>query len=196
MKLKTVCVYCGSRMGANPVYQETARVLGEELVRRGYGLVYGGGDIGLMGTIAHSVMDAGGEVTGVIPKVLLHQELGLKEVTELLVVGSMHERKTIMAERADGFIALPGGIGTLEELFEIITWGYLGLHQKPCGLLNVVGYYDDLLKFLENAESEAFMHQALEKYLVHHAEPASLLDQMEQMNLPQVETVIEKVNQT
>ncbi|MEM6885334.1 MAG: TIGR00730 family Rossman fold protein [Verrucomicrobiota bacterium] len=196
MKLKTICVYCGSRMGTNPRYQKTAKILGEELVRRGYGLVYGGGDIGLMGTIAHSVMDAGGEVTGVIPKVLLHQELGLKEVTELLVVESMHERKTIMAERADGFIAMPGGIGTLEELFEIITWGYLGLHQKPCGLLNVAGYYNDMLKFLEHAESESFMHQALERYLVHDGEPAVLLDQMETMTLPEVATIIEKVDQT
>ncbi|MEM6600811.1 MAG: TIGR00730 family Rossman fold protein [Verrucomicrobiota bacterium] len=194
--MKTVCVYCGSRMGANPAYQREARALGHTLVQSGCGLVYGGGDVGLMGTIAHAVMDAGGVVTGIIPKVLMHQELGLKEVTELVIVDSMHERKRMMAERADGFIAMPGGIGTLEELFEIITWGYLGLHRKPCGLLNVNGYFDELLYFLNHAESEGFMHQALERYLVWDAAPEKLLRKMSAMVLPKVETIIEKAEQS
>lgn len=179
-------------MGANPAYQKLARVLAIEMVQRGYGLVYGGGDVGLMGALAHTVMDTGGTVTGVIPEVLMHKELGLEGVTNLVVVNSMHERKMEMAERADGFIAMPGGIGTLEELFEIITWGYLGLHRKPCGLLNVNGYYDDLLKFLSNVESEAFMHQPLERYLAVASAPAELLDQLEQLIPPEVETIIEK----
>ncbi|MEM1158437.1 MAG: TIGR00730 family Rossman fold protein [Verrucomicrobiota bacterium] len=194
--MKTVCVYCGSRMGANSAYQREARALGHTLVQSGCGLVYGGGDVGLMGTIAHAVMDAGGVVTGIIPKVLMHQELGLKEVTELVIVDSMHERKRMMAERADGFIAMPGGIGTLEELFEIITWGYLGLHRKPCGLLNVNGYFDELLYFLNHAESEGFMHQALERYLVWDAAPEKLLRKMSAMVLPKVETIIEKAEQS
>ncbi len=194
--MKTICVYCGSRMGANPAYQIAAKALGTELVRRGYGLVYGGGDVGLMGVVAHTVMDAGGTVTGVIPEILMHQELGLDAVTELVVVKSMHERKLTMAERAGGFIALPGGIGTLEELFEILTWGYLGLHRKPVGLLNIDGYYESLMSFLAKTEAEGFMHQPLDRFLSVEAEAAPLLDRLETMVLPEVETIIEKADQT
>lgn len=193
--MKNICVYCGSRMGALPDYREHAEQLGRELVQRGYGLVYGGGDIGLMGAIAHAVLEHGGNVVGIIPEVLLYQELGLESATELVVVGSMHERKMRMAERADGFIAMPGGIGTLEELFEIITWGYLGLHRKPCGLLNVAGYYDELMKFLLHAEGQGFMHQALDRYLVQADRAEDLLNLMGQVQVPEVKAIIEKADQ-
>jgi hypothetical protein len=183
-------------MGNDPAYRQAARSLGEEMVRRRYGLVYGGGDVGLMGVLAKTVMRAGGTVTGVIPEILMDKELGLNDVTELIKVDSMHERKMTMASRADGFVAMPGGIGTLEELFEIITWGYLGLHRKPCGLLNVAGYYDTLIDFLQSVEQQGFMHQSINRYLISEKEPMVLLDRLESMVLPEVETIIEREEQT
>ena len=144
---KRLCVFCGSSHGANPAYAEAAKNVGSELARRGIGLVYGGGNVGLMGVVADAVLAGGGEVVGVIPEALMAKELGHRSIQDLRVVKTMHERKAMMAELADGFIALPGGIGTFEEFFEIVTWAQLGFHSKPCALLNVNGFYDPLLHF-------------------------------------------------
>src|ERR671932_40439 len=143
--MRRLCVYAGSNAGARPEYARAAEELARELVARGIGLVYGGGRVGLMGVLADTVLAGGGEAIGVIPQALVDREVGHQGLTELRVVGSMHERKALMAELADAFVALPGGYGTWEEFFEIVTWVQLGLHPKPCGLLNVAGYYDPLL---------------------------------------------------
>ncbi len=173
--MKRVCVYCGSSPGADPVHRAAAEALGALLAARGIGLVYGGGNVGLMGIIADAALRAGGEVIGVIPTALMDKELGHTGVTKLHVVASMHERKQLMADLSDGFIALPGGIGTLEELFEIFTWLQLGFHDKPVGLLNVAGFYDHLLVFLRYATAEKFMRDAhLESLLVESGVDALL----------------------
>jgi hypothetical protein len=153
----TVCVYCGSRDGVQPQYADAARLLGRLIGERGWRLVYGGGKVGLMGTVADAVLAAGGEVVGVIPETLMRREVGHRGLTELHVVETMHQRKQMMAERADAFIALPGGIGTLEELFEAWTWRQLGYHDAPIGLLNVGGYYDPLLQFMQRTVDEGFL---------------------------------------
>src|SRR5512142_817811 len=155
--MKRVCVFCGSSVGVNPEYARMARRLGGALARRGMGLVYGGGGIGLMGAVADAALDAGGEVVGVIPRALQLRELAHANLTALHVVGSMHERKAKMAELSHAFVALPGGMGTLEELAEILTWAQLGLHQKPCGLLDVAGYYQPLVGFFDRAVAEGFL---------------------------------------
>jgi uncharacterized protein (TIGR00730 family) len=155
--MKSVCVFCGSSSGESPVYREKAQALGRELVRRGLRLVYGGGNVGLMGAVADAALAAGGEVIGVIPHALLAKEVGHLNLTHLHVVHSMHERKALMAELSDAFLALPGGFGTLEEFCEVLTWAQLGLHAKPCGLLNVRGYFDPLLQFFDRAVSEGFL---------------------------------------
>lgn len=152
----TVCVFCGSRPGANPVYLETARQVGTEIGRRGWGLVFGGGKVGLMGAVADAALAAGAKVTGIIPRSLLEREQGSAEVDELVVVESMHERKTLMADRADAFLALPGGPGTLEELAEQWTWVQLGFHAKPIGVLEVAGYWSPLLAQIEQMVAEGF----------------------------------------
>ena len=154
--MKRICVFCGSSSGARPHYVEAARQTGLALVERGFGLVYGGANVGLMGEIANTVLKQGGEVIGVIPEALVGRELAHACLTELRIVKSMHERKTLMSDLADGFIALPGGYGTFEEFCEIITWAQLGLHRKPCGVLNVCGYYDQLLSFFDSAVREKF----------------------------------------
>ncbi len=184
-------MYCGSRMGSHPAYRMAAHDLALELVRREIRLVYGGGNVGLMGVVASTVMEAGGQVTGVIPGHLMERELGMEELTELLVVPSMHQRKQEMADRADGFIALPGGMGTFEEMFEILTWFALGIHSKPCGLLNVEGFYDPLLHFLNHVEAEGFMHQPWRDLLLVNGHPGRLLDAMERWQAPEVKTLIE-----
>ncbi len=137
--MKRLCVFCGSNLGARAAYRDAARALGKEMTRRGIGLVFGGSNIGLMGVIADTVLDAGGEAIGIMPFHLVRKEIAHRQLTELRVVNSMHERKALMADLADGFIALPGGFGTYDELCEVVTWAQLGLHQKPCGLLNVAG---------------------------------------------------------
>jgi uncharacterized protein (TIGR00730 family) len=160
----SVCVFCGSRPGLSPAYAEAARDLGAALAARGVRLVYGGGHVGLMGVVADAALEAGGEVVGVIPKALVEREVSHANLSELRVVGSLHERKALMAELSDGFVALPGGTGTLEELFEILTWSQLGLHRKPCGLLDVAGYYAPLLGFFDRMLEEGFLrpeHRAL-----------------------------------
>jgi hypothetical protein len=174
-----ICVFTGSRHGASSEYAEAAKALGRELVTRGYGLVYGGGNVGLMTVIADTVLDLGGHVTGVIPNSLVSKEVAHGGLTDLRVVQSMHERKGLMAELSDGFIAMPGGIGTMEEFFEVLSWAQLGLHDKPCGLLNVAGYYDPLIQFLDHAVSEDFLKPKHRALLMVEKEPAKLLDHFE-----------------
>lgn len=177
---KRICVFTGSRRGGRAEYAESAKELGRALVERGVGLVYGGGNVGLMNVIANSVLELGGHVTGVIPDSLVSKEVAHRGLTDLRVVGSMHERKAMMAELADGFIALPGGIGTLEEFFEVLSWAQLGLHEKPCGLLNVGGYYDPLIGFLDRAQSEDFIRPRHRALLIVESAPNKLLDRFEE----------------
>ena len=157
---KSICVYCGANAGANPVYAEAARALGRALVAENIALVYGGGNVGLMGIIADEVLRLGGEVTGVIPTALVEREVGHTGLTRQFIVKDMHERKAMMAQLADGFIAMPGGMGTLEELFEMLTWSQLGIHAKPIGLLNVDGFYDSLVGFIDHAKEQGFIRPA------------------------------------
>jgi hypothetical protein len=155
--MKSVCVFCGSSTGTNPVYALAARELGRELAARKLGLVYGGGRVGLMGEVATAALSAGGEVLGVIPHALAHKEIVFAECTELIVVDTMHARKALMADRSDAFVALPGGYGTCDELFEIVTWAQLGIHRKPVGLLNVNGFFSPLLAWLDQIVSEGLL---------------------------------------
>jgi uncharacterized protein (TIGR00730 family) len=171
-----VCVFSGSSAGARPVYTQQARNLGQQLSQRGIGLVYGGSSRGLMGVVARAVLAGGGEVIGVIPQHLLDRGSGGSPLGEQRVVGSMHERKALMADLADAFIAMPGGFGTLDELFEIVTWAQLGLHSKPIGLLNVAGYFDRLDELVQHAVAEGFVEPAQRGLLMMHDEPARLLD--------------------
>ncbi len=175
-KLGSICVYCGSSRGRLDAYSEAARSLAKSLVARGIRLVYGGGNVGIMGVMADEVLRLGGQAVGVIPESLKSKELAHAGLTELHVTASMHERKTLMAELADGFVALPGGIGTFEEIFEVWTWAQLGFHRKPCGLLNAAGYYDPLITFLDHAASEQFLRQDQRNMLVVESEPENLLD--------------------
>ena len=177
--LKRVCVYCGSREGSKPAYARAARDLGAALARRGIGLVYGGGRIGLMGVVADAVLAEGGSVTGVIPRALVSKEVAHLDLKDLRVVGSMHERKALMAELSDAFIALPGGFGTLEEFSEVLTWAQLGLHAKPIGILNVGGYFDPLLAWLNLAVKERFLKPVHRRLLLEAKEPQTLLDLMQ-----------------
>jgi uncharacterized protein (TIGR00730 family) len=170
-----VCVFCGSNAGSRPSYARAARELGTLLARRGLGLVYGGGRVGLMGTIADAALEAGGEVIGVIPEHLVARELAHPALTELLVVDSMHERKARMASLSRAFVTLPGGYGTLDETCEALTWTQLGLQSKPCGLLNVEGYFDPLIEFLEHAVQEGFLDRANRALLLVETDPARLL---------------------
>lgn len=176
---RTLCVYCGSSTGASPVYAKAARDLASTLAESNINLVYGGGNIGLMGTIANEMLRLGAEVTGVIPQALMRKEVGHLDVTRLHVVKDMHERKAMMADLADGFIAMPGGMGTLEELFEVLTWSQLGLHEKPIGLLNVEGFYDGLLNFMQHLAAQGFVRPEHAALLVHANDPATLLDRMQ-----------------
>ena len=176
--MKSLCVFCGSNAGLNPAFAESARAFGRELARRDIGVVYGGGNVGLMGVVADAVLEAGGRVTGVIPHGLVVRELAHQQLTKLHVVDSMHERKALMASLADGFVALPGGIGTLEEFCEVVTWTQLGIHAKPCGLLNVAGFYDAFLAFFEHALSEGFVRQNHHQVVVADTDPAGLIDRV------------------
>ena len=178
-KITSLCVYCGSATGGSELYADAARALGRELVRRDIMLVYGGGKVGLMGTIADEVMAHGGRATGVIPQALMQREVGHHGLTKLHVVKDMHERKALMAELADGFIAMPGGFGTLEELFEVTTWAQLGLHEKPIGLLNVNGFYDGLTAFASHLVAEGFVRPGHAGLLMHAPDAVGLLDQFD-----------------
>ncbi len=174
--MKRVCVFCGSSSGRNSRYLDAARRMGRTLARRGMGLVYGGGGVGLMAAVADAALEAGGEVVGVIPRALQLRELAHDGLTALHVVGSMHERKAKMAELAEGFVALPGGMGTLEEFAEILTWAQLGLHQRPCGLLDVAGYYRPLVAFFDHAEAEGFLKPEHRRLVLVADDPDALVD--------------------
>ena len=182
--MKSICVYCGSSFGTKPIYAEAAKAFGEALVAAGCSLVYGGGRVGLMGALADAVLAAGGRAIGVIPKLLVDKEIGHEGLTELHVVPDMHERKKMMADLADGFVALPGGAGTLEELFEVYTWAQLGYHAKPIGLLNVDGYYAPLAAMLAHTVGEGFMQRTYLDILKMGSEPAALIETMRQYRPP------------
>ena len=179
-----VAVYCGSRSGNDPLYAEKARELGDYFGRNGIELVFGGGHVGLMGVVADAVLAAGGRVHGVIPEHLRDRELAHSGLTELHVVKNMHERKALMADLADGFVALPGGIGTLEELFEAMTWAQLGFHEKPVGLLNVNGFYDRLTAFLSQLETEGFLRAEHKSLLIDEHDPGALLERLRSFSMP------------
>ncbi|MEM5273993.1 TIGR00730 family Rossman fold protein [Cupriavidus taiwanensis] len=176
--MKSVCVYCGSSPGNRPEYAQGARLLGRTLAESGLTLVYGGGKVGLMGIVADAVLEHGGHAVGIIPEALMQKEVGHRGLTELHVVRNMHERKQMMADRADAFVAMPGGVGTFEELFETFTWLQLGYHAKPVGLLNLAGFYDGMLGFLSHAVREGFLKQVHAELLHVGDTPAGLLAQL------------------
>lgn len=184
--LKRVAVFCGSSLGNQSAYTETAVTLGGLLARRGIGLVYGGGNVGLMGVIADAALSGGGEVIGVIPRSLADREIAHTGITDLRIVDSMHSRKAMMADLADAFIAMPGGVGTFEEFFEAITWTQLGLHLKPCALLNSAGFYSPLAAFIDQAVTEGFIKPVHRAAIVVDDDPERLLNTLGEMELPDV----------
>jgi uncharacterized protein (TIGR00730 family) len=176
--MSRLCIFCGSAPGRRPAYAAAARLLGTTLATRGIGLVYGGGNVGLMGTLADAALDAGGEVIGVMPRALVDRERAHRRLSSLRVVESMHERKQLMNDLADGFVALPGGFGTLDELFEVLTWAQLGMHQKPCALYDVDGFWEPLWRMVEQQVAEDFVHPHHQKLLLRAADPDQLLAQL------------------
>lgn len=187
MALRRVCVFCGSASGGRPAYREGAQAMGRALARRGLGLVYGGGHVGLMGEVADAALQGGAEVIGVIPRGLQAREVGHRGLTDLRVVGSMHERKATMAELADAFVALPGGMGTLEETAEILTWAQLGIHRKPVGLLDVEGYFSPLVGFLDHAAAEGFLRPPHRALLLVERDADALLERFVAWTPPDLE---------
>ncbi|HSC07956.1 MAG TPA: TIGR00730 family Rossman fold protein [Steroidobacteraceae bacterium] len=192
--MKRICVFAGSSRGAREQYALAAQQLARELVAQGYEVVYGGGKVGMMGVLADAALGAGGKVIGVIPKALLAKEIAHGGLTELRVVGSMHERKAMMAELSLGFIALPGGLGTMEEFFEVLTWAQLGLHAKPCGLLNVSGYFDSLLAFLDSTVSERFVKSEHRALVITSTSPTELLERLAAHRPLQVQKWIDRAS--
>lgn len=190
--MKRVCVFCGSSAGDRPCFADAARQVGERLAMRGYDLVYGGGRVGLMGAVADAVLDRGGRVYGVIPEQLAVKELKHDGLTELRIVRSMHERKQAMADLADGFIALPGGFGTLDEFFEILTWGQLGVHTKPIGLLNVEGFFGTLLEFVQQLVDQQFVKEKYREILLDDVDIDRLLDRMSEYRSPRLEQWLDR----
>ena len=184
--MKRICVYCGSNPGKRPAYRAAATALGHELAARGLGLVYGGASVGVMGAVADGVLEKGGSDIGVIPYSLATKEVAHQGLDELRVVSSMHERKAIMAELSNGFIALPGGWGTFEEIFEMLTWAQLGFHEKPCGLLNVASYYNELFSFLEKAIEQQFVKEEYRPMIMIDDSAGGLLDRFESYRAPRV----------
>jgi uncharacterized protein (TIGR00730 family) len=184
--VRSVCVFCGSRFGTEPAYGKAAQTLGGTLVAEGITLVYGGGRVGLMGVLADAVLEAGGEAIGVIPKALVEREIAHTGLTDLRVVGSMHERKALMSELSDGFVALPGGSGTLEEFFEVLTWAQLGEHGKPCGLFNVDGYYDPLLAVFDHMVAKGFLSEEHLFMILVETEPEPLLEALALYRPPEI----------
>jgi uncharacterized protein (TIGR00730 family) len=176
--MRRICVFCGASPGARPEYAQATTEVARLLAADGIGVVYGGGGVGLMGVLADAVLAQDGEIIGVIPRALMDREIAHRGVTDMRVVGSMHERKALMVELADAFIALPGGIGTLEELFEVYTWAQLGLHRKPCALLNVEGYYDGIAGFLAVAVEERFLREEHREMLMVEREPRALIERL------------------
>ena len=193
--MPSLCVFCGSSRGADPAFSAGARAFGAAIARSGRTLIYGGGDVGLMGLLASAALDAGGKVIGVIPRALAEKEIAHPRLTDLHVVGSMHERKAKMAELADAFVAMPGGIGTLEEFFEIWTWVQLGFIRKPLGLFNVNGYFDPLLAFLDGVTAQGFLHRAHRDMLLISDQPEALLARVEGWRPPSFQKWIDR-NQT
>jgi uncharacterized protein (TIGR00730 family) len=185
--IRRICVFCGSNAGSEPAYTEAARTLGQLFAREGIGLVYGGGSVGLMGEVADSVLGAGGEVIGVIPHALWAREVGHRDLTDLRIVETMHERKAMMADLADAFIALPGGLGTLEEIFEIWTWAQLGLHAKPLGFLDINGFYSPLMQFLDRAVREQFLKEPHRAIALIDDDAERLVRRFERWEAPRVE---------
>lgn len=184
--MQTICIYCGSSSGFSPVYEDAVDALAQTLAAQQKRIVYGGARVGLMGRIADKMLEQGCEVIGVMPEALVEKEIAHTGLTQLHVVKSMHERKALMAELSDAFIAMPGGMGTLEELFEMLTWGQLGFHQKPCAVYNVDGYYDALLSFIEQSVSQGFVKDVHRQLLLTHNEPAALLTLLENYQAPNV----------
>ena len=182
--MRRLSVFCGASPGAEPQFAASARALGLEFLKRGIDLVYGGGRVGLMFEIARTIHERGGRVTGVIPRGMVERELAFMEIADLRIVETMHERKAQMAELSDGFIALPGGLGTMEEFFEVATWAELGIHRKPCGLLNVAGYYHPILSFLDQAERLKFLQPESRSMILVEADPSRLLDLFEAYRPP------------
>ena len=185
-EIRRLAVFCGSNPGARPAYMEGARAFGRLLSQRGIGVVYGGSSVGLMSAVAEAVLDELGDIIGVIPKMLVEREVAHKSLSDLRIVDSMHERKALIAELSDGFVALPGGIGTLEEFFEIWTWAQLGVHEKPCGLLNIAGYFDPLLAFLDRAVEEKFVREVHRSMVIVENDPVALLYRLEAYQAPRV----------
>jgi uncharacterized protein (TIGR00730 family) len=192
--MRRVCVYCGSNIGSHPDYAEAAEHLARALVKRHIDLVYGGASVGVMGVLANTVLAEGGHVIGIIPQTLVDREVAHPGLSELRVVTSMHERKTLMAELSDGFIALPGGLGTLEEIFEVLTWAQLGLHQKPCGLLNIRAYYRRLIDFLDHAVAEQFLDAVYRSMLLVEEQPERLLERFEDYRAPAVARWVDRAS--
>ncbi len=190
-ELKRVCVFCGANAGASPLYVETARAVGAQLAGAGITVIYGGGGLGLMGAVARGAVDAGGEAIGIIPESLLRFEPPPDRLTELRVVASMHERKAQMVELADAFVALPGGLGTLDELSEVLTWAQLGLHAKPCGLLNVEGYFDLLMAWLDHATAQRFIRVEHRAMVVVDDDLARLLERLADCETPRMSPLID-----
>lgn len=185
-EIRRLAIFCGSNPGARPDYADGARSLGKLICKRDISVVYGGSSVGLMATLAETMLEESGEIIGVIPRMLVEREVANTALADLRVVESMHERKALMAELADGFIALPGGIGTLEEFFEIWTWGQLGMHEKPCGLLNTAGYFDPLLDFLDRAVAERFVRPVHREMVIVESDPESLLQRFSEYEPPRV----------
>ncbi len=196
LELKRLCVFCGSSGGTDPIYRETATRFGELMVQSGQELVYGGGSVGLMGTIADAVLQAGGRVTGVIPQFLATRELLHEGVTDLRITSGMHERKALMAELSDAFVALPGGLGTFEELFEVLTWSQLGLHNKPIGLLNISGYFDPLVQLVDQAIATGFCRDEHRRLFIVDDQPEKLLQRLAMHQPPSVGKWIRSPEQT
>ncbi len=190
--MKSLCVFCGSRSGTDPAYERKAEALGQTLAVAGIELVYGGGHVGLMGVVANAALAAGCEVTGVMPRALVEREIAHTGLTRLHVVGSMHERKAMMADLSEGFIALPGGTGTLEEFFEVMTWAQLGEHRKPCGLLNVAGYYDPLLTVFDHMVDRGFLSEANRALVLVETDPPALLERFEEYRPPKTPKWIDR----
>lgn len=190
--LKRICVFCGSNPGNDPAYLEAAQTLGAAIVTRGYELVYGGAEVGLMGAVADAALEAGGRVVGVMPKALIDKEIGHKNLSEQHIVSSMHERKALMADLSDGFIALPGGVGTLEEIFEIWTWAQLGHHDKPLAFMNVLGFYDPLCAFLDHQSSEGFVRKGHRDMAIFSKDAEEILQAFETYDAPELQKWVER----
>jgi len=182
--MKAICVFCGSSYGTRKAYADAARATGRAIAEQGYTLVYGGAKVGLMGTVADAALNAGGKVIGVLPKALEDKEIGHEGLTDLHLVGSMHERKAMMADLSDAFMALPGGVGTLEEIFEVWTWGQLGYHSKPCGFLNIDGYYDDLIRFLDHQTDQGFTKDVMRAMVQIAGTPEEMIGLFENYTPP------------